>query len=78
LHCSIRSLSLSILGLNQFFLIAQCTDFVLVLSMGSLSNRYPVMILVKTDIFSNAIAVIFQMRILLYEQRPRALNIPRR
>ncbi|MFM9157404.1 MAG: hypothetical protein ACKOPK_05660 [Dolichospermum sp.] len=45
--------------------------------MGSLSNRYPVMILVKTDIFSNAIAVIFQMRILLYEQRPRALNIPR-
>ncbi|MFM6477441.1 MAG: hypothetical protein ACKPGH_28745 [Dolichospermum sp.] len=35
------------------------------------------MILVKTDIFSNAIAVIFEMRILLYEQRPRALNIPR-
>ncbi|MFM6041730.1 MAG: hypothetical protein ACKPCC_03820 [Dolichospermum sp.] len=45
--------------------------------MESLSNRYPVMVLIQTDIFSNAIAVIFQMRILLYEQRPRALNIPR-
>ncbi|MFM6200216.1 MAG: hypothetical protein ACKPE1_13930, partial [Dolichospermum sp.] len=58
-------------------MIAHCTDFVLISSIGSLSNRYPVMILVKTDIFSNAIAVIFEMRILLDEQRPRALNIPR-
>ncbi|MFM6827942.1 MAG: hypothetical protein ACKPKT_21230 [Dolichospermum sp.] len=46
--------------------------------MESLSNRYFVMVLVKTNIFSNAIAVIFEMRILLDEQRPRALNIPRR
>ncbi|MFM6618761.1 MAG: hypothetical protein ACKPJO_11280 [Dolichospermum sp.] len=41
------------------------------------SNRYPVMVLIQTDIFFNAIAIIFQMRILLDEQRPRALNIPR-
>ncbi|MFM6508579.1 MAG: hypothetical protein ACKPGR_21645 [Dolichospermum sp.] len=35
------------------------------------------MVLIQTDIFFNAIAVIFEMRILLDEQRPRALNIPR-
>ncbi|MFM8200754.1 MAG: hypothetical protein ACKN9K_12060 [Dolichospermum sp.] len=44
---------------------------------GIALKSFAVMVLVKTNIFSNAIAIIFQMRILLDEQRPRALNIPR-
>ncbi|MFM6845984.1 MAG: hypothetical protein ACKPKS_19740, partial [Dolichospermum sp.] len=41
---------------------------------GIALKSFAVMVLVKTNIFSNAIAIIFQMRILLDEQRPRALN----